>query len=63
MVGEAWEQKITEDNWAVVTTTLNASQLKKKKKRSIFQTDISKQKGNLLLPSFFDLYKYIFINF
>lgn len=63
MVGEAWEQKITEDNWAVVTTTLNANQLKKKRKRSILQTNISKQKGNLLLPSFFDLYKYIFIYF
>lgn len=47
--GEAWEQKIAEDNWSFVTTSKCQPT---KKKLSFLETNISKQKGNLLLSSF-----------
>ena len=60
MVGEAWQQNTVEDNWSFVTTSKCQPT---KKQLSFLETNISKQKGNLLLSSFFDLYKFIFIYF
>lgn len=49
MAGKAWEQKIAEDNWPVVTTSKCQPT---QRNLSILETNISKQTGNLLLPSF-----------
>lgn len=50
IVGEAREQKIAEDKWPVIT--ISKCQPTKRNLSILEKTNISKQIGNLLLPSF-----------